>query len=71
MSRFFGKRNIHEHERMPTDGRGVPEGKAFLYVREIFRKRFPTVVLKYRNRRFGVGPLAVNFLSPIDAPLSP
>jgi hypothetical protein len=49
MSRFFGKRNIHEHERMPTDARGVPEGKAFLYVREIFRKLFPTVVLKYRN----------------------
>lgn len=49
MNRFFGKRNIHEHERMPIDGRGVSKEEAFLYVRKIIRKPFPTVVLKYCN----------------------
>ncbi len=43
MNRFFGKRNIHEHERMPTDGRGGSKEEAFLYVRKIIRKLFPTV----------------------------
>ncbi len=47
MNRFFGKRNIHEQERMPADGRESSKEKAFLYVRKIIRKLFPPVVLKY------------------------